>query len=72
MHHNAPSRLSNVNHGFVNCKRFIGEKILQYLPLSSVLNSIEMLWLAMMTKLYEDGKQYNGKAEIWEAIKTTT
>ena len=22
-------------------------------------------------KLYEDGKQYNSKADLWEAIKTT-
>ena len=25
----------------------------------------------MKMKLYEDGKQYNSKADLWEVIKTT-
>ena len=42
-------------------------------PSSPDLNLIENLWsFLMMMILDEGGKQYNSKANLWEAIKTTT
>ena len=40
-------------------------------PLILDTNPIENLWLFVKVKLYEDGKQYNNKADQWEAIKRT-
>ena len=41
-------------------------------PSSSLdLNPIKNLWSVVKMKLYEDGKQYNCKADLLEAIKTT-
>ena len=36
-----------------------------------VQNPIESLWSIVKMKLYVGGKQYNSKANLWEAIETT-
>ena len=49
---------------------FIEETIMKW-PLSSPdLNPIKNLWSDVKMKLYEGGKQYNIKADLWEEIKT--
>ena len=45
--------------------------IIEWPPLSTDFNLIENLWSLVMIKLYEGGKHYNTKADLWEAIKTT-
>ena len=46
------------------------EKILEWLQSSPDLNLIVNLWLIIKMKLYDDGKQYKSKANLWETIKT--
>ena len=38
-------------------------------PAGPDLNPIENLWLIVKMKLYEGGKQYKSKANLWETIK---
>ena len=35
------------------------------------MNPVENLWSIVKMKLFEGGKQYNSKADLCEAIKTT-
>ena len=40
-------------------------------PASPSLNPIQNLWSVVKMKLHEGGKQYNSKADLLKAIKTT-
>ena len=71
MYNNAPSHVSKLIDEFFEHERFTGEKIMKWLPSSPDLNLIKNLWSMVKMKLYEGGKQYNNKADLWEAIKTT-
>ena len=44
---------------------------MEWLPSNPDLNSTENLFSVVKIKLYEGGKQYNSKADLGEAIKTT-
>ena len=69
--HDNTFHVSKLTREFFECKRFRGEKIMEWSPSSPDLNPIENLWSVEKMKLYEGGKQYNCRADIWEAIKTT-
>ena len=71
MHNHAPFHLSKLTYVFFGHKRFIGEKIMEWLPSSPYLNLIKNLWSIMKVKLSQGYKQYNSKINLWEAIKTT-
>ena len=71
MHDNAPSHISKFTHEFFEHKRFTIEKIMEWPPSHPDLNLIENSCSFVKMKLYEHCKQYNIKAELWEAIKTT-
>ena len=72
MHDDAPSFVSKLTCEFFEHERFTGEKIMKCPPSSPDLNTIENLWSIVKMKLYEGVKQYNYKADLWEAIKTIT
>ena len=40
-------------------------------PLNPMLNLFENQWSIVKMKIYEGGKQYNCKIDLWEAIRTT-
>ena len=44
---------------------------MEWQPSCPDLNPIENLWTFEKMKLYEDGTQYNNKADLLKAIKTT-
>ena len=64
---NALSYASNLTHEFFDCMRFTGVKIMEWPD----LNPIKNLWSILKINLFEDGKQYDSKVNLWEAIKTT-
>ena len=70
MHNNVPSHVSKLTYEFFEHERFTGDKIMEWPP-SPDLNLIENLQSIVKVKLYEGGKQYNSKADLWKAIKTT-
>lgn len=48
-----------------------GEKLMEW-PLSSPdLNPIENLWGILKQKIYEGGRQFDSKQQLWEAILTS-
>ena len=52
-------------------KRFIGEKLMESSQSIPDLNPIKNLWSIVKMKLCEGDKQYNCKANLSKAIKTT-
>ena len=71
MYDNAPFQVSQLTREFFEHKRLTREKIIEWKPSSAELNPIENLWSLVKMKLYEGGKQYKSKEDLWEAIKTT-
>ena len=69
MHDNTPSHAARLNEQFLEGKRVSGERIMEWPPQNSDLNPIENLWWSIVKrKVYEGGKQYNSKSDVWEAI----
>ena len=65
MHDNAPA------HAAKNTKQFLknrGIKTMKWPPNSPDLNPIENFWGILKTKLYEGGKKYKSKNELWTEI----
>ena len=44
---------------------------MEWPSLSPDLNPIKNLWSVMKMKLYKGGKQYNSKADVYEAIESS-
>ena len=44
---------------------------MEWSSLGPHLNPTKNLWSIVKMKFYEEGKQYNSKANLWEAFKTT-
>ena len=70
IHENTLSHISRLTRKFTEHKRFARETIESPL-LSPDLNLIKNLCSSEKMNLYAGGKQYNRKADIMEAIKTT-
>ena len=71
MYENALSHVSKLTHEFFQYKKFTKEKIMEWTPSGLDLNLIKNLLSIVKMKLYEGGKPYNSKADLWEPIKTT-
>ena len=71
MNENTSSCVSKLTWEFFNHKRFTREKITKWPSPRPDLNLIENPWTIVKMKLYEGGKKYKSKADLWEAIKST-
>ncbi|KAL6456377.1 hypothetical protein MHYP_G00349200 [Metynnis hypsauchen] len=71
MHDNAPSHAAkntSVSLAAMGIKR---EKLMVWPPSSPDLNPIENLWSIIKQKIYESGRQFTSKQQLWEAILTS-
>ena len=73
MHDNAPSHAANATTQFLTKKGISNSKLMQWPPASPDLNPIENLWNDRRTivkkKIYDGGRQYNSKSNVWDAIQ---
>lgn len=72
MQDNAPSHASKYTTEFLARKGFSGTKMTSWPSSSPDLNPIENLWALVKRELYQGGKQYRGKDELWKAIESKT
>lgn len=72
MQDNAPSHASKYTTKFLAKKGFSGKKLMSWPSSSPDLNPIENLWALVKRELYQGGKQYSSKAELWKAIQNKT
>ncbi|XP_014780265.1 uncharacterized protein LOC106876286 [Octopus bimaculoides] len=72
MHDNVPSHASRLSCEFLERERFTEDKTMERSPSSPDLNSVENPRSIIKQKLYEGGKQYNSKVELWDTIQSIT
>ncbi|CAI9602155.1 unnamed protein product, partial [Staurois parvus] len=71
MHDNAPSHAAKNTSASMAAMGIKGEKVMVWPPSSPDLNPIENLWSILKQKIYEDGRQFTSKQQLWEAILTS-
>ena len=69
MHDNAPSHASHYTKVWMERNGFKQEQIMEWPACSPDLNPIENLWSVLKQTIYANGKQYNSKDALWDAIK---
>ena len=70
MHDNAPSHASLMARVFLRIHNLSGKHLMNWRANSPDLNPIKNLWAVVKAKLYESGKQYNNKSNLWDSIKS--
>ena len=48
-----------------------GEKLMVWPPSSPDINPIENVWSILKRKIYEGGRQFTSKQQLWEAVLTS-
>ena len=72
MQDNAPSHVSKRSLGWLEDWGFSGDQLMQWPANSPDLNPIENLWSILKMKIYETGRQYCSKDDLWKAIEAAT
>ena len=70
LHDIAPSHASLMAGVFLRIHDLAGKRLMNWPANSPDLNPIENLWAIVKANLYEGGKQYNNKNDLWDSIKT--
>ena len=70
MDDNAPSHASLMARVFLRIHYLAGKRLTNWPANSPDLNPMENLWVIVKAKLYESGKEYNIKKDLWDSIKT--
>lgn len=65
---NAPSHASRYTKQWLVDQGFTGSKIMNLPPQSPDLNPIENLWGILKRRIYENGRQFASKNELWSCI----
>lgn len=71
MHDNAPSHAAKNTSASMAAMGIKEEKVMVWPPSSPDLNPIENLWSILKQKIYEGGRQFTSKQQLWEAILTS-
>ena len=71
MHDNAPSHAARNTSTALAAMGIKGEKLMVWPPSSPDLNPTENLWSILKQKIYEGGRQFTSKQQLWEAILTS-
>ena len=71
MHDNAPSHAAKNTTESLAAMGIRGEKLMVWPPSSPDLNPIENLWSIIKQKIYEGGRQFISKQQLWDAILTS-
>lgn len=69
MQDNAPSHASKFTKSWLQEQGFVGESYMDWPPNSCDLNPIENLWSILKRDIYANGRQFNSKDDLWEAVK---
>lgn len=69
-HDNAPSHSAKATQAFLSSIGFEGDRLMVWPACSPDLNPIENFWGILKQAIYQDGKQYSSKDDLWNEIKT--
>ena len=70
MHDNAPSHSARIATEYLERVFARHGKIMRWLACFQDLNPIENLWSILKQNIYSEGRQYNSKDDLWNAILT--
>ena len=70
MQDNTPSHASRYSKAWLKDEGFSNDSLMDWPANSPDLNPIEHYWSILKAAIYKDGRQYNLKTELWEAIQT--
>jgi transposase len=70
MHDNAPSHAARLTTQFLADRGFKNSRMMTWPASSPDLNPIENLWSLVKRRIYAGGRQFDSKAELWQAIQT--
>ena len=65
---NAPSHASRYTKAWLEVRGFTGSKLMKWPPQSPDINPIENLWSILKRRIYENGRQFSSKNELWSSI----
>ena len=65
---NAPSNASRFTKSWLSGVGTTGQRLMDWPSQSPDLNPIENLWSIIKTQVYEKGRQFGNKKELWERI----
>ncbi|KAL6467070.1 hypothetical protein MHYP_G00248740 [Metynnis hypsauchen] len=68
MHDNAPSHAAKNTSASLAAMGIKGDKLMVWPPCSPDLNPIENLWSIIKRSVYDDGRQFTSKQQLWEGI----
>ena len=68
MQDNAPSHSAKATKEFLKSIGFTNNKLMMWPPSSPDLNPIENLWAILKMEIYKNGRQYERKPDLWNAI----
>jgi transposase len=65
---NAPSHASRYSKAWLEQQGFSDKKLMDWPPQSPDLSPIENYWSILKQKVYENGRQFSSKDQLWKAI----
>ena len=65
MHDNAPSHAVKTIAQFLTLRAFVTKTLIVWPPKPPDLNPIENLWSIIKRHVYNSGKQYSSKDDLW-------
>lgn len=68
MHDNAPSHAAKATVSFLATLGIKGKTLMTWPPCSPDLNPIYHLWSILTQHVYEDGRQFTSKDDLWKNI----
>ena len=72
MHDGAPSHSAKKTVAFLSQHGFKEDRLMKWPANSSDLNPIENLWSVLKRRIYQDGRQFKTKNELWEEIQAVS
>ena len=69
MHDGAPSHSAKKTVAFLSKNGFKEDRLMRWAPNSPDLNPIENLWSILKRRVYYQGRQFNSKIDLWNAIQ---
>ena len=69
MQDGAPAHTAKATKEFLASMGFKNDRLMEWAPISPDINCIENLWSIMKRKIYEDGRQFKSKNDLWNTIQ---